>query len=366
MIAAGLAFLVDRGRLENSDGVSFSAAGAAVSASTDPTVVSSGTSLGTASSTAADANPTSSPSVEVTAPVTPTANPPTTEPSATSSPPPAPTTSPTPVPPRVALSSETVGIGETLGVRVFAPEAGSASVVAAGLAYPLLSEGDGFLFGVVGLPLNATLGPSQLSITLRDDLGTLIEERIVGFEVTTVDRPVDYLELTEEQGAVLTPEAAVLESNLRIEQFLTFDRQRRWTGLFRMPAEGFATTEFGQGRSINGGPIGGFHSGADIASEAGTAIQAAAAGRVAWAGEMPIRGNTVIVDHGAGVKTGYHHLQEILVQVDQEIAAGTVVGLMGSTGLSTGPHLHWELTIYGVNVDPKTWTRVDFTASALD
>ena len=76
---------------------------------------------------------------------------------------------------------------------------------------------------------------------------------------------------------------------------------------------------------------------------------------------MPIRGNSVIIDHGGGVKTGYHHLRAILVEVGQEVVAGTVVGEMGSTGLSTGPHLHWELTIYGVNVDPKTWTRVDFT-----
>jgi murein DD-endopeptidase MepM/ murein hydrolase activator NlpD len=76
---------------------------------------------------------------------------------------------------------------------------------------------------------------------------------------------------------------------------------------------------------------------------------------------MPIRGNTVILDHGAGVRTGYHHLDETRVEVGQVVEAGVVIGLMGSTGLSTGPHLHWEMTIYGVNVDPMTWTRVDFT-----
>lgn len=263
----------------------------------------------------------------------------------------------------MALSSTTVGIGETFAVRVHAPEAGSASLIALGRSYPLLAEEGGSFLGVVGIPLNAALGPSQLALTIRDDFGTVIEEQSVGFEVTTVERPIDYLELTAEQGSVLTPEAAALEVQLRTEQLLTFDRARRWTGLFRLPTQGFDTTEFGQGRSINGGPVGGFHSGADIANEAGTPIQAAAAGRVSWTGEMPIRGNTVIVDHGAGVKTGYHHLQTILVEVDQEVAAGTVIGEMGSTGLSTGPHLHWELTVYGVNVDPKTWTTVDFTAS---
>jgi murein DD-endopeptidase MepM/ murein hydrolase activator NlpD len=71
---------------------------------------------------------------------------------------------------------------------------------------------------------------------------------------------------------------------------------------------------------------------------------------------MPIRGNSVIVDHGGGVKTGYHHLLDTSVVVGQQVEAGALLGHVGSTGFSTGPHLHWELTIFGVNVDPETWT----------
>jgi hypothetical protein len=362
LIVAAAAWFADRGCVEQSDGVSFIVEGAAPPGA--------GTSPGPASPTAGSPPASRTPGPEGSAtpataeetPTTVTSQPSTT---ATADPGSSATTSPTPapteVPPRVTLSSTTVGIGETFAVRVLAPEAGSASVIALGRSYPLLAEDAGSFLGVIGIPLNAALGPSLLVLTIRDDFGTVLEEQSVGFEVTTVERPIDYLELTAEQGSVLTPEAAALEVQLRTEQFLTFDRPRRWSGLFRLPAQGFDTTEFGQGRSINGGPVGGFHSGADIANEAGTPIQAAAPGRVSWAGEMPIRGNTVIVDHGAGVKTGYHHLQAILVAVDQELTAGTVVGEMGSTGLSTGPHLHWELTVYGVNVDPKTWTTTDFT-----
>jgi len=350
--AGAAAYLADRGRAEQSDGVSFVAGTLAAGSALAREVPSSGA-------------PTSGPStpeptveaagaaVSATAVASPTVE------SASATP----TAAPTEPPRTVELSAEAVGIGETLALRVTAPEAASGTVLALGASYPLLAEEDGAFFGVVGVPLNASLGPSSLALTLRDEFGTVIEERVVPFEVTTVERPIDYLTLTEEQGAELTEEAGALEIALRTEQFLTFDRLRRWSGLFRMPTEGFATTEFGQGRSINGGPVGGFHSGADIANEAGTLIQASAAARVAWAGEMPIRGNTVILDHGGGVKTGYHHMQAILVEVGQEVVAGTVVGEMGSTGLSTGPHLHWELTIYGVNVDPKTWTTVDFTPS---
>ena len=75
---------------------------------------------------------------------------------------------------------------------------------------------------------------------------------------------------------------------------------------------------------------------------------------------MPIRGNSVLLDHGAGVVTGYHHLLEIDVRPGQIVDAGDVIAKMGSTGFSTGPHLHWEMTIYGVNVDPMTWTKRAF------
>ena len=90
-------------------------------------------------------------------------------------------------------------------------------------------------------------------------------------------------------------------------------------------------------------------------------MTAAAPGRVAWAGEMPIRGRSVILDHGAGVKTGYHHLQSVTVTVDERVEAGQSLGAAGQSGLATGPHLHWELTVWGVNVDPLSWTLKDFT-----
>jgi murein DD-endopeptidase MepM/ murein hydrolase activator NlpD len=77
---------------------------------------------------------------------------------------------------------------------------------------------------------------------------------------------------------------------------------------------------------------------------------------VAFAGFFAQRGNSVIIDHGAGVFTGYHHLSRIDVVDGQEVVAGTVVGGIGATGLATGPHLHWELIIGGVNVDPVFWT----------
>jgi len=345
LIAAVAAFVHQRGRSEAGDVSAAEATASAESSLFAPV---------TATATAVAA--VSMPSIVPTQTVTPT---PTPTPSPTPSP--TPTPDPTPPPPTLELRPNTAGIGETFAVVVYAPEADGVTVMFLGSTYPLGREAEGRWFGVIGVPLWATVSSSELGLVVRDEFGAITEEMSQLVDVVWVERPVDYLTLTEEQSSILTAEASAREREIRAEQFASFDRGRRWSGLFRMPVDGYATTEFGQGRSINGGPVGGQHSGADIANEEGTPIHAAAAGRVSWVGEMPIRGNSVLIDHGGGVITGYHHLAEILVALDDEVTAETVIGAMGSTGLSTGPHLHWELTIYGVNVDPKTWTAVDFT-----
>ncbi|GMU40538.1 MAG: hypothetical protein AMXMBFR23_14040 [Chloroflexota bacterium] len=263
-------------------------------------------------------------------------------------------------PAQVAIDPPEVGQGESALVIVRQPGAASGSLLVFGKHYPLRRSGE-VLWAVFGAGLATPTGATTLTVTTRDESGAVLGTADAPFSVGLVDRPVDYLELTEEQGAVLTPEAAATEARLRTyEQFNAFDGAPAWDGLFIRPADGIVTTEFGQGRSINGGPVGGFHSGLDIANAEGTPIVAPAPGRVVWAGPMPIRGVTVLLDHGAGVVTGYHHLLEARVPVGTRVEAGEVIALMGSTGLSTGPHLHWEMTIYGVNVDPDTWTRRSF------
>jgi len=270
------------------------------------------------------------------------------------------TAEPTREPMVVDLRPDTVGNGEAMALWVYAPGASSVAVDLGGERYMLSPEGRVY-WGVIGFALDAPLGTAILTVTGYDDAGEIVETGGFEYEVVHVERPVDYLELTPEEASVLTPEASALEATLRAGQFTQFDRPRRWTGFFQQPAEGVITTLFGQGRSYNGGPIGSFHTGTDYANELGTPVHAAAAGRVVFAQAMPIRGNSIIIDHGAGVKTGYHHLSSIEVEVGQLVEAGDLIGLMGSTGLSTGSHLHWEISVWGVNVDPGSWTYKDFT-----
>ena len=333
------------------------------------TTEATATAIPTAAATARPVTPATAPAAAPpaepsTLPTTPTA---TTSPSptATPNPPPSATSSPAPSPsatppaPAIEVRPARVGTGETLLVEARTEDASAARLEFRDGSYTLLPHDGGF-WGVFAVPLTAALGPGTLTVTLLDAAGAPLPSLDAAYEVIDLGRAIDYITLTAEQASVLTPEASAREAELRGEQFAEFDREVRWAGSFAPPARGPLTSAFGVGRSFNGAPVSGFHGGADYGGAEGTPVLAAGPGRVSWAGAMPIRGNAVLVDHGAGVKTGYHHLSRIDVAVGDVVAAGAELGAIGQTGLVTGPHLHWELTIWGVNVDPVTWLAEAF------
>jgi murein DD-endopeptidase MepM/ murein hydrolase activator NlpD len=86
-------------------------------------------------------------------------------------------------------------------------------------------------------------------------------------------------------------------------------------------------------------------------------VAAPARGVVVFEGKEPARGNVLVLDHGAGVYSTYAHLDRFEVEPGQDVAPGQTLARVGSTGFSTGPHLHWELWVAGSNVDPIDWTR---------
>ncbi|HCW51563.1 MAG TPA: peptidase M23, partial [Clostridiales bacterium] len=95
-----------------------------------------------------------------------------------------------------------------------------------------------------------------------------------------------------------------------------------------------------------------FHHGIDIGAPYGSYIRAARAGRVVFAGWKGGYGYTVILDHGDGVTTLYAHTSRLLVRYGQWVETGQVIAKVGSTGYSTGPHLHFEVRVNGVSVNP--------------
>ncbi|HJR09553.1 MAG TPA: M23 family metallopeptidase [Pyrinomonadaceae bacterium] len=128
-------------------------------------------------------------------------------------------------------------------------------------------------------------------------------------------------------------------------------------------AGGEVTDSFGGRRDPFGGGSSEFHSGQDISAERGTPVFAAGIGTVKFAGTQGGYGQIVIIDHGDGLTTRYGHLSKIEVAVGQELTRGAQIGRVGSTGRSTGPHLHYEVRINEEPVNPRAYLPAPTQAS---
>ena len=98
-----------------------------------------------------------------------------------------------------------------------------------------------------------------------------------------------------------------------------------------------------------------YHSGVDIGASYGATIVAADGGTIITAGSVSGYGNCVVINHGNGITTLYGHMSSIAVSVGQKVSKGQTIGYVGSTGNSTGPHLHWEVTVNGVRQNPLNY-----------
>ena len=140
--------------------------------------------------------------------------------------------------------------------------------------------------------------------------------------------------------------------------------EKMWEGQFQSPApppfNECWPSYYGSRRSYNGSPFEYFHSGLDFCGGVGTEILAPANGKVVFAGPLTVRGNATMIDHGWGVYSGYMHQSEILVEVGDLVEIGQLIGLVGGTGRVTGPHLHWEIFVGGIQVDPIDWLQEEF------
>ncbi|HEX7167318.1 MAG TPA: peptidoglycan DD-metalloendopeptidase family protein [Acidimicrobiales bacterium] len=153
----------------------------------------------------------------------------------------------------------------------------------------------------------------------------------------------------EAQIAALKKESDAIGAFLRARQ--TGKAPAPGSGVLGRPVDGPVTSGFGPRRHPIFGTVR-VHTGVDFGSSSGTPIRSASAGEVIWAGDRSGYGLTVIVDHGGTLATLYAHQSRIAVKEGQTVARGQTVGYVGSTGYSTGPHLHFEVRVAGNPVDP--------------
>jgi murein DD-endopeptidase MepM/ murein hydrolase activator NlpD len=135
--------------------------------------------------------------------------------------------------------------------------------------------------------------------------------------------------------------------------------EQLWEGMLDFPVNGVVETEFGIHRLRNHKDAG-WHKGMDFKAKAGDTVHASASGIVTLAKSLHAHGGTVLINHGQGVTTVYLHMRSIAVIQGQKVVKGQKIGQVGSSGISTAPHMHWEVCIHGVPVDPKPWTETEF------
>jgi len=175
------------------------------------------------------------------------------------------------------------------------------------------------------------------------------------------DYPSQQLFVGPDQGALLDPDVVGAERE-QVNQIVTaYTATKQWGGVFIKPVQSDrVTTGFGWRRSYNGGPFDSYHDGIDWGMPGGSPITAPAAGTVVFAGPLTVRGNATLIDHGWGVYSGYWHQYKIHVAVGQTVQPGELIGDVGSSGLSTGSHLHFAVWAGGVSVNPQQWLDREF------
>jgi murein DD-endopeptidase MepM/ murein hydrolase activator NlpD len=173
--------------------------------------------------------------------------------------------------------------------------------------------------------------------------------------------PSQTLVVGADMAALLDPNVTEPERQKVSSIVAPYAPARQWNGLFLKPVSSErVTTGYGWRRSYNGGPYDSFHDGIDWGAPGGSNIIAPADGTVVFTGALQVRGNVTIIDHGWGVYTSYWHQLKVLVQIGQQVQAGEVIGQVGSTGLSTGNHLHFAVWVGGNAVDPNQWLATVF------
>ena len=201
---------------------------------------------------------------------------------------------------------------------------------------------------IVGIPVFEKPGQHSLSFMLDG------ERKNHNFEVK--EKKYTEQHITIKNKALVSPPQTQLdrireESKRQRALYDSYSSVVHFKGGFEMPLEGTITSLFGHRRYFNGQPRSP-HSGLDIAAKEGTPILAPASGEIVLADELYFNGKTVFIDHGQGLVTMYCHMSQILVANGKAVQQGHQIGLVGSTGRATGPHLHWSVSLNGFRVDP--------------
>ena len=244
-------------------------------------------------------------------------------------------------------------LGDTLSaiVETDSADAANPTLSVNGQVYPTYRVGTNRFRGFI--PTTPLESPGGRTVEVSGEG----QVKMLTVQVDDRDFPIQEIWLSEEVNAI---QGTDYEFD-RVEEFRSLTTpEQLWNGIFLQPVDGWISTVYGVRRYYNGEWAENYyHRGLDYAAGMGEPVFAAADGRISLVGRVSegfeLHGNSIGIDHGQGVTTMYIHLSEIDVREGQMVRAGDIVGRVGSTGISTGPHLHWGLYVHGESVDPIPW-----------
>jgi murein DD-endopeptidase MepM/ murein hydrolase activator NlpD len=184
-----------------------------------------------------------------------------------------------------------------------------------------------------------------------------------GVKVCDYDFPVEkitFKKRTRRKGETEEDLASRIKNEkMFLSQIYNRVSQRMWDGDFILPVKNYKSIKwnFGSKREING-YLAGQHKGVDISAPRGTPVFASNSGIVAVARRFTLEGNLVVIDHGTGIFSIYAHLSKIHVREGDFVRKGQIIGRVGSTGRSTGPHLHFGIKVKETDVNPEIFMKI--------
>ena len=255
----------------------------------------------------------------------------------------------------VVIKPEVASLGDTVSVKIgkLLDEKNSPKIFFDKTKVPVFSLSETWYRTL--LPISADYKPGTYSIEIyykghARKIALTIKDRKYPLQDLTLPKTVSELK------------ASRIEKDLVGKALSTYSSEKFWSGKFIFPSNGPLSTEYGVKRRINGviNP-GYFHKGLDFAAAQGTDIKAPENGKVVLVGLVSkgfvVNGNCIFIDHGHGVISGYLHLSSVLIKEGDFITKGQIIGKVGSTGIASGPHLHWGVYVLGKTVEPLIWTK---------
>ena len=255
----------------------------------------------------------------------------------------------------VQVSPKNPKAGETISVKVrsLPGKTKSPKIFFDKSKIPVFRLSENWYRGLVPISANHEPGKYKLDVFY----GGKAEH--VDLVIGETEYPIESITLSKQVSGL---RASKIEKNLVAKALNTISGKKFWTGKFILPSNARKSAVYGVRRKINGNfAPGNFHKGLDFAASEGDIVKAPEDGKVVLVGltskGFVVNGNCVFLDHGHGVVSAYLHLSSVLVKEGELVKKGQKIGKVGSTGIATGPHLHWGMYVLGKTVEPLVWTK---------